>query len=186
MISGPMKYRAQLNKEVYMEGYMANEWVYGHYYEDPGDVHQIIDQKHGLMNVNPKTVSQFSGLLDNNDVEMYAGDVFKIDQNYLKAMENHEILIAGKDPFYRDTFLLGFSMGCFMYGRGIDPYDFDTPLFCVARESNKESGINFYSVPLPKRLNTCQVVGNITDHPGIVVPGPEAFMASQGKDLKGC
>jgi len=69
----------------------GKDFVYGYYnvYKSEGKTkHEIITQENGVTRyeVDPKTVGQFTGLHDKNDVEIYGGDI--VDYTLFDAMDN--------------------------------------------------------------------------------------------------
>jgi hypothetical protein len=54
----------------------TKEWVYGHYVGDSLG-HQIVTKDGSCWIVDPKTVGQFTGLVDKNGKEIFEGDVDK-------------------------------------------------------------------------------------------------------------
>lgn len=68
----------------------SGEWVYGYLFRSTSDLHvtkiklgfyiQVIDMKtfyHNSFEVNPNSISQFTGLTDVDNIDIYSGDILQ-------------------------------------------------------------------------------------------------------------
>ena len=56
-----------------------NKWVYGGYYKKKDEKVYIIERMTIFIEVDPKTLGQFSGFFDKDNKEIYEGDIIQWD-----------------------------------------------------------------------------------------------------------
>jgi len=104
-----------------------SEWVYGNLLNDKsiGEVGEGLS-KYWYAEVDPSTVSQFTGLLDKNGKEIWEGDVIKFQKfaNYNDEITNlsrHTAKVVFIDGSFSWHILRYGANGCFHNSRKIEP-----------------------------------------------------------------
>ena len=99
-----IKFRAKVkyNRNHYFV-YFAGEWVFGHYHQNENGEHLIFDNYEDV-EIDETTLGQYTGLKDENGVEIYKGDIVEVEE---KEYQYNEV-ITNK---YQATVV--FREGCF-------------------------------------------------------------------------
>lgn len=143
-------------REIKFRGKVAdepNEWVYG-YLTNENTIYQPRETKYskncgvGVFTVIPESIGQFTGLYDKDGVEIYEGDVIRLDDEYRKLISS--ATAESEEDLCRKDCIIGFKDGAFMYGRNkYKPEDLDTYLWLSEKN--------------------CTVIGNIyIDQDGVI------------------
>ena len=96
-------------REIKFKGKCAfsGAWRYGYYYPSKGN-HIIRDDEDKETIVLPKTVGQYTGLKDRNDVEIYEGDVVS---HAIETRLTSKTTMTGMDVVKWDGFEAKFVIG---------------------------------------------------------------------------
>ena len=119
------------------------EWVYGGIVDHIGGVHILqSDSQYAFFSIRviPETVGQFTGLYDKNGVEIYEGDIIRLDDEYRKLISSTDA--KTEEELCRRDCVVGFKDGAFMFGRNrFKVNDFDSYLWLTS--------------------SYCEVIGNV-------------------------
>jgi uncharacterized phage protein (TIGR01671 family) len=145
-----------MNRKIKFRGEPINkaeygEWFYGFYLQDlsEGEITHYIFNCPVMVKVIPKTVCQFTGLLDKNGNEIYEGDIVKRMGLYLDGIsadvnsplwDSEDIIELNRDVVVMDRF----------------------PIFWLKNESFGYEGENLQFV------NEYEVIGNIHENPELI------------------
>lgn len=69
--------REILFRAKHINPYGTEDWYYGCYERSDNVYHYIIEENGSIIPINPKTLGQFTGLYDKNDMRMFEGDIVK-------------------------------------------------------------------------------------------------------------
>ena len=130
---------------------LDTHWVYG-YFCKYNDNYYIINKHDAFIQVDPKTVCQYTGLRDENDVMIFEGDILEYTRTKWHEPTSRD---NGKD-------LVDY---CEVY------YDTDRASFRYRHfDTNKKiigSGLLFFN-DMRAEDNLIEVIGNIHDNPEIL------------------
>ena len=97
-----------------------------------------LEDKKEWVNCDNGIISQYTGLKDKNGVEIYEGDIIRLDDEYRKLISSTDA--KTEEELCRRDCVVGFKDGAFMFGRNrFKVNDFDSYLW----------------------LASCEVIGNI-------------------------
>lgn len=90
------------------------EWVYGYYVgysEAMGYIYGDYVDKKEVWQVDPKTVGQWTGLMDLKKVKVFEGDIveyegYEVDRSTWKQLRPKKRVVVGRDNFFRDVYVL--------------------------------------------------------------------------------
>ena len=99
-----------------------------------------LEDKKEWVNCDNCIISQYTGLKDKNGVEIYEGDIIRLDDEYRKLISSTDAKI--EEELCRRDCVVGFKDGAFMFGRNrFKVNDFDSYLWLTS--------------------SYCEVIGNI-------------------------
>jgi len=147
-----------MNREIKFRGFdlIANGWVFGGicFDADIKDKVYITTNYNEMIEVDPKSIGQFTGLPDKNKIDIYEGDIVKWKTTRYHTKKQQTELTAKpkwfKSPvlFYEGTFLVNEKTRISL---NVDNYD---TFFCC-----------FFSESIPKEDFISEIVGNIYENP---------------------
>lgn len=157
-----------MDREIKFRGRRVDngEWVYGSYVfvnddtpEGFRDYYYIVDESGRQFSIDPKTVGQFTGLHDNNGVEIYEGDIVGIP--YVNPM-------GGCDDEWSYKAKVFFNFGCFWIDYEDEHHPVPQLILDWVERSKGKYIPNFGEPNIYKNKTRLEVIGNIHQSPELL------------------
>ena len=168
------KFRGKCTNEHYRE---FGQWVFGGIFEcERYTVITVEDRYDGSLyepphsylediEVNPETVGQYTGLLDKNSVEIYDGDIVKVEHSYADWGNTGKIFNKPRRSYGGEEYTRDYDLArCYKYYR-----NYKVEFNVVKQTLEIRNGSDCHALTCHFiRAHKVDVIGNIYDNPELI------------------